>query len=65
MLLTSSSDGSNSTGNQTNNVTSKTLNYDDLTNLLGELKIMFFMIRCSQILIHIYFIVSMETKGRK
>lgn len=32
------SDGSNSTGNQTNNGTVKTLNYDDLTNLLGELK---------------------------
>lgn len=32
------SDGSNSTGNQTNNNTVKTLNYDDLTNLLGELK---------------------------
>lgn len=32
------SDGSNSTGNQTNNNTLKTLNYDDLTNLLGELK---------------------------
>jgi len=32
------SDGSNSTGNQTNNSTLKTLNYDDLTNLLDELK---------------------------
>lgn len=32
------SDGSNSTGNQTNNGTVKTLNYDDLTKLLGELK---------------------------
>lgn len=32
------SDGSNSTGNQTNNGTVKTLNYNDLTNLLGELK---------------------------
>lgn len=32
------SDGSNSTGNQTNNGTVKTLNYDDLTNLLDELK---------------------------
>ena len=32
------SDGSNSTGNQTNNNTLKTLNYDDLTNLLDELK---------------------------
>lgn len=31
-------DGSNSTGNQTNNETVKTLNYDDLTNLLGQLK---------------------------
>ena len=31
-------DGSNSTGNQTNNGTVKTLNYADLTNLLGELK---------------------------
>lgn len=32
------SDGSNSTGNQTNNTTVKTLDYADLTNLLGELK---------------------------
>lgn len=32
------SDGSNSTGNQTNNGTVKTLNYDDLTTLLSELK---------------------------
>ena len=32
------SDGSNSTGNQTNNNTVKTLNYDELTTLLGELK---------------------------
>ena len=32
------SDGSNSTANQTNNGTVKTLNYADLTNLLGELK---------------------------
>lgn len=32
------SDGNNSTGNQTNNGTVKTLNYDDLTNLLGQLK---------------------------
>lgn len=32
------SDGSNSTGTQSNNGTVKTLNYDDLTNLLGELK---------------------------
>lgn len=32
------SDGSNSTGNQTNNTTLKTLNYDDLTKLLDELK---------------------------
>ena len=32
------SDGSNSTGNQTNNSTLKTLNYDDLTSLLDELK---------------------------
>ena len=32
------SDGSNSTGNQTNNGTVKTLNYDDLSNLLSELK---------------------------
>lgn len=32
------SDGSNSTGNQTNNTTLKTLNYDDLTKLLNELK---------------------------
>ena len=31
-------DGSNSTGNQTTNNTVKTLNYDDLTKLLGELK---------------------------
>lgn len=31
-------DGSNSMGNQTNNGTVKTLNYADLTNLLGELK---------------------------
>lgn len=32
------SDGSNSTGNQTNDNTIKTLNYAELTNLLGELK---------------------------
>ena len=32
------SDGSNSTGNQTNNNTVKTLNYAELSNLLGELK---------------------------
>lgn len=32
------SDGSNSTGNQTNDNTVKTLNYTELTNLLGELK---------------------------
>lgn len=32
------SDGSNSTGNQTNKTTVKTLDYADLTNLLGELK---------------------------
>lgn len=32
------SDGSNSTGNQTNNGTVKTLNYDELSNLLSELK---------------------------
>lgn len=32
------SDGINSNGSQTNNGTVKTLNYDDLTNLLGELK---------------------------
>lgn len=32
------SDGSNSTGNQTNDNTIKTLNYSELTNLLGELK---------------------------
>lgn len=32
------SDGSNSTGNQTNKTTVKTLDYTDLTNLLGELK---------------------------
>lgn len=32
------SDGSNSTGNQTNNTTLKTLNYDDLTKVLDELK---------------------------
>lgn len=32
------SDGSNSTGNQTNNGTVKTLNYDELTTLLSELK---------------------------
>ena len=32
------SDGNNSTGNQTNNNTLKTLNYDDLTKLLDELK---------------------------
>ena len=32
------SDGSNSTGNQTNDNTIKTLNYVELTNLLGELK---------------------------
>jgi len=31
-------DGNNSTGNQTNNNTVKTLNYEDLTKLLGELK---------------------------
>jgi len=31
-------DGSNSTGNQTTNNTVKTLNYEDLTKLLGELK---------------------------
>jgi len=31
-------DGSNSTGNQTNNNTVKTLKYEDLTKLLGELK---------------------------
>lgn len=31
-------DGTNTTSNQTNNVTTKTLNYDDLSNLLGELK---------------------------
>ena len=31
------SDGSNSTGNQTNNGTVKTLNYDELTTLLSEL----------------------------
>ena len=31
-------DGSNSTGNQTTNNTVKTLNYEDLTTLLGELK---------------------------
>ena len=32
------SDGSNSTGNQTNDNTIKTLNYAELSNLLGELK---------------------------
>lgn len=32
------SDGSNSTGNQTNDNTVKTLNYAELSNLLGELK---------------------------
>ena len=32
------SDGSNSTGNQTNDNTVKTLNYTELSNLLGELK---------------------------
>ena len=32
------SDGSNSNGNQTNNGTVKTLNYDDLTKVLSELK---------------------------
>jgi len=32
------SDGSNSTGNQTNNTTLKTLNYADLTKMLDELK---------------------------
>jgi len=32
------SDGNNSTGNQTNNGTVKTLNYDELTTLLSELK---------------------------
>ena len=32
------SDGSNSTGNQTTDYTAKTLNYDDLTRLLTELK---------------------------
>ena len=31
-------DGSNSTNNQTNNNTVKTLNYEDLTKLLGELQ---------------------------
>lgn len=31
-------DGSDTTNNQTNNVTTKTLNYSELTNLLGELK---------------------------
>ena len=32
------SDGSNSTGSQQTNYTAKTLNYDELTNLLSELK---------------------------